>query len=52
MYTLLVFVVGLLLMAVLPIWSYSTGWGYYPSAGLGLILVNLLDLYFSANLVS
>ena len=32
----------LLLIAALPTWPYSTGWGYYPSGGLGLILVIIL----------
>ena len=31
-----------LLIAALPTWPYSTGWGYYPSGGLGLILVIIL----------
>jgi hypothetical protein len=32
----------LLLIAALPTWPYSIGWGYYPSGGLGLILVIVL----------
>jgi len=32
----------LLLLATLPTWPYSTGWGYYPSGGLGLILLIVL----------
>jgi Protein of unknown function (DUF3309) len=34
----------LLLVGALPSWPYSTGWGYYPSGGLGLILVIVLIL--------
>ncbi|HEY8900855.1 MAG TPA: DUF3309 domain-containing protein [Chthoniobacterales bacterium] len=34
----------LLLLGALPAWPYSTGWGYYPSGGLGLILVIVLIL--------
>ena len=37
-------VVILLLFAALPTWPYSTGWGYYPSGGLGLVLVILIIL--------
>jgi hypothetical protein len=37
--TLLIIVIILLLIAALPAWPYSTGWGYYPSGGLGLILL-------------
>jgi hypothetical protein len=33
-----------LLLGALPVWPYSTGWGYYPSGGLGLILVIVLIL--------
>jgi hypothetical protein len=40
---LLIFVV-LLLLGSLPAWPYSTGWGYYPSGGLGLVLLVLLIL--------
>ena len=37
-------VVILLLVGALPTWPYSTGWGYYPSGGLGLVLVVLIIL--------
>jgi hypothetical protein len=42
--TLLIIVLILLLIGALPAWPYSTGWGYYPSGGLGLILVILIVL--------
>lgn len=29
----------LLLLGALPTWPYSSGWGYYPSGGLGLVLI-------------
>jgi hypothetical protein len=32
----------LLLIGALPTWPYSAGWGYYPSGGLGLILLVVL----------
>ncbi len=38
---LLVFLI-LLLLGALPAWPYSSGWGYYPSGGLGLLLVIVL----------
>ena len=34
----------LLVLGALPAWPYSAGWGYYPSGGLGLVLVILLIL--------
>jgi hypothetical protein len=42
--TILLIVLVLLLIGALPSWPYSTGWGYYPSGGLGLVLVVLLVL--------
>ena len=34
------------LLALLPAWPYSAGWGYYPSGGLGLLLLLVLVLLF------
>ena len=33
-----------LLVGALPTWPYSTGWGYYPTGGLSLVLIVLLVL--------
>lgn len=44
MNTLLLIILVLLLLGALPTWPYSSGWGYYPSGGLGLVLVVLLIL--------
>lgn len=44
MYTILVVLLVLLLLGALPTWPYSRAWGYYPSGGLGLILVILIVL--------
>ena len=35
----LVILLILLLIGMLPLWPYSSGWGYYPSGGLGLVLI-------------
>ena len=40
----LIIIVVLLLLGALPLWPYSTGWGYYPSGGLGLVLIILIVL--------
>jgi len=40
----LLIVLILLVLGALPTWPYSAGWGYYPSGGLGLVLVILLIL--------
>jgi hypothetical protein len=42
--TLLLIILIVLLIGALPAWPYSTGWGYYPSGGLGLVLVIVLVL--------
>jgi len=39
---LLTLLLVLLLLGLLPTWPYSTGWGYYPSGGVGLLLIVLL----------
>lgn len=39
---LLFIILILLIIAALPAWPYSTGWGYYPSGGVGLILLIVL----------
>jgi Protein of unknown function (DUF3309) len=42
--TILIIVLVLLLIGALPSWPYSSGWGYYPSGGLGLILIIIIIL--------
>lgn len=39
---LLALLLLVLLLGLLPTWPYSTGWGYYPSGGVGLLLIILL----------
>src|SRR5690348_6854641 len=39
MYTILIVILVLLLIGALPNWGYSRGWGYFPSGGLGLVLL-------------
>jgi hypothetical protein len=42
--TILLIVLVILLIAALPSWPYSAGWGVYPAGGLGLVLVIVLIL--------
>ncbi|MEE9103715.1 DUF3309 family protein [Pseudomonas nitroreducens] len=42
--TLLLIVLILLLVGALPTWSHSRNWGYFPSGGLGLLLVVVVVL--------
>jgi len=44
MYTILVVLLILMLLGALPTWPYSRAWGYYPSGGLGLVLIILIVL--------
>jgi hypothetical protein len=41
---LLIIILVVLLLGALPAWPYSTGWGYYPSGGLGLVLLIVIVL--------
>ena len=47
MNTIFVIILVILLLGVLPTWPYSSGWGYYPSGGLGLLLILLLIFLFA-----
>jgi hypothetical protein len=44
MITILVVILLLMLIGAFPAWPYSRGWGYYPSGGIGLILLILVVL--------
>ncbi len=48
--TILLIVLVLILVGALPTWPYSGGWGYYPSGGLGLVLIILLVLVVSGRI--
>ncbi|HTT20531.1 MAG TPA: DUF3309 family protein [Candidatus Binatia bacterium] len=50
MYTILLVVLILLLLGALPTWPYSRSWGYYPSGGLGLIVIVVLVLLLAGRL--
>jgi hypothetical protein len=42
--TLLLIILIIVLLGALPTWPYSAGWGYYPSGGLGLVLLIVIVL--------
>jgi uncharacterized protein DUF3309 len=46
---LLILILFILLIGALPAWPYSSGWGYYPSGGLGLVLLILIVLLLSGR---
>jgi hypothetical protein len=41
---ILLIVLIILLLGALPTWPYSSGWGYYPSGGLGLVVLVVIVL--------
>lgn len=50
MLTILLVIVVLTLLGAIPTWPHSRGWGYYPSGGLGLVLVILAILLLSVRI--
>jgi hypothetical protein len=44
MRTILIIILILLLIGAFPAWPYSTGWGYYPAGGIGLVLLIIIIL--------
>jgi hypothetical protein len=50
MSTILIIILILLLIGALPTWPYSSGWGYYPSGGLGLVVLIVVILLLTGRL--
>ena len=50
MSTILLVILILLLLGALPMWPYSSSWGYFPSGGLGLILLIVIILAVTGRL--
>jgi hypothetical protein len=50
MTTILLVILILLLIGALPLWPYSSAWGYYPSGGLGLLVLILVILLLTGRL--
>jgi Protein of unknown function (DUF3309) len=48
--TILIIILVLILIGALPTWPYSSGWGYYPSGGLGLIVLVIIILALTGRL--
>jgi Protein of unknown function (DUF3309) len=47
---ILLIILVLLLIGVLPTWPYSSGWGYYPSGSVGLVVIVLVVLLLAGYL--
>ena len=50
MRTILIIILLILLLGALPTWPYSSGWGYYPSGGLSLVLLIVLILWLMGRI--
>ena len=50
MSTILLVILVLLVLGALPMWPYSSSWGYFPSGGLGLILIIVIILAVTGRL--
>ena len=50
MLTILIVILVLMLLGALPSWNHSRNWGYFPSGGLGLVLVILVVLLLTGRL--
>lgn len=48
--TLLIIILILLLVGSVPAWPYSSGWGYWPSGGLGVLLLIIVILALLGHL--
>jgi hypothetical protein len=48
--TILLILLILILVGALPTWPYSSGWGYYPSGGLGIVLIIVIVLLLTGRL--
>jgi MFS superfamily sulfate permease-like transporter len=48
--TILLIILIVVLLGVLPTWPYSSGWGYYPSGLLGIVVVVLLVMALTGRL--
>jgi hypothetical protein len=48
--TILLIILIVVLIGAIPTWPYSRGWGYYPSGGVGLVVIILLILLLMGRL--
>jgi hypothetical protein len=44
---LLIILLVLLLVGSFPVWPYSTGWGYYPTGGMSLLIIIIVVILFA-----
>ncbi len=44
---ILIILLVLLLVGSFPVWPYSTGWGYYPTGGVSLLVIIVVVILFA-----
>ena len=50
MITILIVVAVLMMLGALPTWSHSRNWGYFPSGGIGIVLLILVVLLLTGRI--
>ena len=50
LFNILLLFIFLMALGAIPTWPHSRGWGYYPSGGLGLVLLVLIFLLFAGRI--
>ena len=50
MFTILIVILVLMLLGALPNWQHSRSWGYFPSGGLGIVVLILVILLLTGRL--
>jgi hypothetical protein len=48
--TILLIILIVILIGALPTWPHSSGWGYYPSGGIGLVLIIVIVLLLTGRI--
>lgn len=48
--TILLIVLVLFLIGALPTWPHSVNWGYFPSGGLGIVIIIVIVLLVTGRL--
>jgi len=48
--TILLIILIIILIGALPTWPYSSGWGYYPSGGFGLLVLIIIILLITGRI--
>jgi hypothetical protein len=50
LWTILIVILILMLLGAMPTWNHSRSWGYFPSGGLGLVVLVLIVLVLAGRI--